>query len=552
LGAVRGQRVGPYELLEQIGSGGMGVVWRARDTVLLRDVAVKMLKRSSSPEDSERDARFFVEARAAASIRSRHVAQVLQLGMSEDGESFIAMELLEGKTLALVLARERRLQFRRAVRIARHVAMGMAAAHERGVIHRDLKPANIMLVTADGEAEVAKILDFGVAKRLSSDDAITGRGEVYGTLHFMAPEQLAGERTDHRCDIYTLGAVLYRMLVGEAPFEGDTAPALIRRVLDEAPRPLTDRLARVPPMLDAVVLRCLAKRPSDRFESMAELESALSVCIDAIPPQGNTGPFHHIREEDEQPASALAPTGAVQAGAMPAPGFAAETVPPTVATPPAGLPSVEPASARAMTDAHDTEVLALRKRQARARRTLLAAASLAIVGACTTAVFAMRDPSVVEPTEAARARETTTRATATDANTATTNANGANAPTTPREATMPASANTATTMTATDPNTTTTTPTTTANATTPPTAPRETTSRATATDANTATTNATTPADASGAAPSARTSKRGRARASEPVEPTTAVPTVAPPADASADAGVQTRDGFIRVRSGPP
>lgn len=253
----------------------MGVVWRARDELLERDVAIKMvLPCSDAARSKETAARFLIEAKAAAAIQSRHVAHVLQLGTTAAGEVYIVLELLTGKTLLEILERERTLPTTRAVRIARHVAKGMEAAHSLGIVHRDLKPANVMLVRADGEAEVAKILDFGVAKRTRSADlALTEAGAIFGTLQFMAPEQLNGLNVDPRSDVYALGVVLYRMLAGQTPFEAELIGDLAVQIVKDRPRPL--RFHGVPEAIDAIVLRCLEKKPADRFPTMSALDAAL-------------------------------------------------------------------------------------------------------------------------------------------------------------------------------------------------------------------------------------------------------------------------------------
>ncbi len=278
MGDLKGRVIGSYRVIERVGQGGMGTVWRARDEQLERDVAIKMLRPDAGPSP-ENTARLVVEARAAACIRSRHVAQVYELGTTGDGQDYVVMELLEGKTLLEVLGRERRLSAERAARVGRHVAKAMQAAHALGIVHRDLKPANVMLVRSDGEEEVAKVLDFGIAKRTRSGDAdLTPSGELLGTLHFMAPEQIEGRAVDARADVYALGALLYRMLSGDNVFESGSLRALSELVVNAPPRPLAERV-RVPPRLDAVVLRCLEKAPERRFQTMAEVDDALAASL---------------------------------------------------------------------------------------------------------------------------------------------------------------------------------------------------------------------------------------------------------------------------------
>jgi eukaryotic-like serine/threonine-protein kinase len=180
---VVNRTVGGYRLEKKLGQGGMGVVYRAVDTVLDRPVALKMIKASEDEAlRGDEEARFLREAKAAARIQSRHVAQVLYFGKTDEGELYIVMELLDGLPLSKVLGREKRLSPQRAVRIARQIARGMQAAHQIDVVHRDLKPANVMIVTSDGIDEVAKILDFGVAKITNkSEKDLTRAGSILGT-----------------------------------------------------------------------------------------------------------------------------------------------------------------------------------------------------------------------------------------------------------------------------------------------------------------------------------------------------------------------------------
>ena len=328
-----GRSVGTYVLKERLGQGGMGMVWRAHDAALERDVAIKMILPPGDPTHAREVAvRFLVEAKAAAAIKSRHVAQVLQLGTTDEGEVYIVMELLEGSTLLTLLLRERTLPAPRAVRIACQIARGLEAAHALGIVHRDLKPANVMLVRADGEDEVVKVLDFGVAKRTrSADEALTEKGGLYGTLHFMAPEQIAGLPVDARSDVYSLGVLLYRMLAGRVPNDSDNMAELARMIVDVPARSLGGGFS---PALDAVVLRALAKRPDDRFPTMAAFEAALAGldlaahttarwAVDPAPPRPVSGDFAKTGAlEGALPppgAGELAGTGAIDAAAMPSP-----------------------------------------------------------------------------------------------------------------------------------------------------------------------------------------------------------------------------------------
>jgi serine/threonine-protein kinase len=306
--------VGQYRLETQIGQGGMGVVYRATDTALDRAVAVKMISLTDdlSDEDKEQTVRRFQrEAKSAAKIHSRHVVQVLNFGKTPAGELYIVMELLDGISLSKLLAREKRLVPARAIRIARQICRGLQAAHELGIVHRDLKAANVMIVSADGITEFAKVLDFGVAKMAEGGrGGATQTGAVVGTLSTMAPEQLEGKSVDARADIYSMGVLLYRMLTGTTLFETSDVAELIHRQLHEMPVAPTKRApdANIPDELDAVVLRCLSKNPAERPSSMHEVENELASASGAEPTDPS-GEFVVLQRSAGDPATG--PTKAV-------------------------------------------------------------------------------------------------------------------------------------------------------------------------------------------------------------------------------------------------
>ncbi|MFH1176512.1 MAG: protein kinase [Acidobacteriota bacterium] len=274
---IAGTRLGPYETLAPLGAGGMGEVWRARDTRLDREVAIKVLP-SEFATDPDRLRRFEREARATAALNHPNILVVHDVGTFE-GAPYLVEELLAGESL-----RDRHLRgavaLADAVRIALEIARGLAAAHEKGIVHRDLKPANIFL-TKDG---VVKILDFGLVKLVASasvDEAETASqaptaatdvGHVLGTVAYMAPEQARGLPVDQRADVFAFGVVLYEMLGGERPFHGATSTDTIAAILRDEPPPLP---ARVPSSLAAVVRRCLNKEPGRRYQGGGELKAAL-------------------------------------------------------------------------------------------------------------------------------------------------------------------------------------------------------------------------------------------------------------------------------------
>jgi predicted Ser/Thr protein kinase len=275
-----GQTVGHFQVEDELGKGGMGVVYRARDTRLGRDVALKVLPPEFS-RDEERKNRFMQEARAAAGLAHPAIAQIYDVGEGEDG-LFIAMELVPGRTVKeLIQARE--LDALGAIEIAHQVAGGLQKAHEHGIVHRDIKPENV-IVTPDGHA---KILDFGLAKLVEpsaqAPDGIshmetlakTQAGFVIGTLRYMSPEQARGQAIDHRSDIFSLGIVLYEMVTGQLPFSGVTALDTLHAIAFEETRPLTALRPNLPPSLQRVVTRCLRKRAPDRYPDARELASDL-------------------------------------------------------------------------------------------------------------------------------------------------------------------------------------------------------------------------------------------------------------------------------------
>ena len=274
-------RRGPYEILAPIGSGGMGEVYRARDTRLGRDVAVKVLP-AAVAADPERLRRFEQEARAAGQLNHPNILVLLDVG-DHQGVHYVVSELLEGETLRERLGAEP-LPVRKALDYALQVARGLAAAHDRHIVHRDIKPENLF-VTRDG---LVKILDFGLAKRaMSAPPAtppsaaaattihVTEPGMVLGTVGYMSPEQVRGEAVDARSDIFSFGAVLYEMLTGRRAFQGASAVETMHAVLKDDPPDVSTGGRDIPPGLERVVRHCLEKRAEERFQSARDLAFAL-------------------------------------------------------------------------------------------------------------------------------------------------------------------------------------------------------------------------------------------------------------------------------------
>jgi serine/threonine protein kinase len=264
-----GSRLGPYEILSPLGAGGMGEVWRARDTRLSREVAIKVLPEALS-SDAERLRRFEKEARAASSLNHPAIVTIYEIGQA-DAVSYLAMELVDGMTLRDALA-PGPLPVRRLLSISAQVAEGLAKAHGAGIVHRDLKPENVM-VTKDG---FVKILDFGLAKvvapepvagqatRAATVSAGTEPGVVMGTVGYMSPEQARGDPLDFRSDQFALGSMLYEMAVGRQAFSGGTRPEVMAAIIREEPEPIAIANPKVPAPLRWVIERCLAKDRSER------------------------------------------------------------------------------------------------------------------------------------------------------------------------------------------------------------------------------------------------------------------------------------------------
>src|SRR5262245_4563438 len=281
-----GTRLGPYQILSAIGAGGMGEVYKARDTRLSRSVAIKVLPPELA-SDPDRRTRFEREARAIAALSHPHICTIHDIGR-ENGTDYLVMELLEGETLADRLSgrpQGRPLPMQEVLRYAIEIADALDKAHRAGIIHRDLKPANIML-TKSG----AKLLDFGLAKlrgpavpismtaieqATTTGGPKTASGTILGTVHYMSPEQVEGREADARSVLWALGVVIYEMATGTRPFEGDSAASVIGAILKDTPPAISARQPLAPSSLDRAVARCLARDPDDRWQSAADLRATL-------------------------------------------------------------------------------------------------------------------------------------------------------------------------------------------------------------------------------------------------------------------------------------
>ncbi len=277
-----GTTLGPYEILSPIGAGGMGEVYKARDTRLDRTVAIKVLPEHVA-SDPDLKQRFEREAKTISSLNHPHICTLHDIG-TQDGIDFLVMEYLEGDTLAQRLEKGA-LPLDQALTVAIEIADALDKAHRQGITHRDLKPGNIMLTKAG-----AKLLDFGLAKlrkpgtlgaegfstATTQSEPMTARGTLLGTLRYMAPEQLEGKEADARTDIFAFGATVYEMVTGQRAFAGESQASLIAAILERQPVPMSTLQPTTPPEIERLVKKCLVKDPDDRWHSSHDLAARVS------------------------------------------------------------------------------------------------------------------------------------------------------------------------------------------------------------------------------------------------------------------------------------
>jgi predicted Ser/Thr protein kinase len=273
-----GKRFGDFEIKEEIGKGGMGQVYKARQISLDRDVAIKILPSNLSEVEEFRE-RFDVEAKAVASLMHENILQMYSKGVTDDGIHYFAMELVDGEDLADKIKRGVTFSEAEAIEISIQVCRGLEAAWKKGIIHRDIKPSNIM-VAKNGNVKIA---DFGLAKSLDATKKLTQTNMYMGTVAYTSPEQGEGKPLDHRTDIYSLGIVLYQLLTGSVPFKAETPSSVIFKHVYEAPPSPRTIKPGVSPQAEAVVLKAIAKRPEDRFQNAVEFRDALEEVKKAQP-----------------------------------------------------------------------------------------------------------------------------------------------------------------------------------------------------------------------------------------------------------------------------
>jgi serine/threonine-protein kinase len=264
---------GRYELEELVGTGGMSSVYRAHDRLLERHVAIKVLHEQFTA-DGDYVERFRREARAVAQLSHPNIVTVIDRG-EHDGRQFIVFEYVDGENLKALVVREGPLPEREAIALALQIARALGFAHDQGLVHRDVKPQNVLL----NDGGQAKVTDFGIARSLDVQGGLTQTGTVMGTSDYIAPEQARGARVDAQSDIYSLGTVLYELLTGEVPFAGDNFVAVAMQHINQPPPSVRERRPELSLCVDAAVRRAMAKEPRDRFRSMDELCSELSVCL---------------------------------------------------------------------------------------------------------------------------------------------------------------------------------------------------------------------------------------------------------------------------------
>ena len=263
-----------YRVEALLGEGGMGLVYRVTHTSLNKSLAIKVLRRENT-RDPEVLARFRREAESASGIGNQHIVDISDFGELKDGSTYFVMECLEGLDLIDAIDVARRMPEERAVHIAIQICRALGAAHDAGIVHRDLKPENVFLIQRNETEDFVKVLDFGIAKVANGPKRLTRDGEVLGTPHYMSPEQCEGDGVDHRTDIYALGVLLYEMVTGHVPHDADTMMGILTKQMYEDPIPPKVRAPQVSEELEQLIMRCLEKKPEQRYQTMHAIEADL-------------------------------------------------------------------------------------------------------------------------------------------------------------------------------------------------------------------------------------------------------------------------------------
>jgi serine/threonine protein kinase len=299
---------GRYEIKNVLGEGGMGIVYKARHVTLGKNLAIKVLKADVS-KDQEIVQRFRQEAQSATAIGNHHIIDISDFGVLPDGSTYFVMEFLDGISLTRAIEPGQPLKASRTIHIAKQLCRALGAAHDVGIVHRDLKPDNIYLISRGGDRDFVKVLDFGIAKVGGAKSKLTQVGQVFGTPHYMSPEQCAGTAVDKRTDVYALGVIMYEMASSRVPFDADNLMGILTKHLYEEPvkphelPPPVD----VPPALESVIMKCLAKKTDVRFQSMQEVLSDLEAVEQGLTP---TAVADEVRRNTAKNAVSAAGTGA--------------------------------------------------------------------------------------------------------------------------------------------------------------------------------------------------------------------------------------------------
>ena len=260
---------GRYLVERVLGEGGMGLVYQAKHIVLNKPLAVKVLRPDVS-KDQEIITRFRQEAQSASSIGNQHIIDISDFGTLPDGSTYFIMEFLDGTDLTGAIEDAVRMAPNRVVHVVKQLTQALGAAHENGIVHRDLKPDNVYLIKRGGDTDFVKVLDFGIAKVGGSNSKLTRAGQVFGTPHYMSPEQCSGSGVDHRTDIYAIGVMMYEMVTGEVPFDADNLMGILTKHLYEDPVPPRNLNPECPEDLEAVILKAMSKQVETRYQTMAE------------------------------------------------------------------------------------------------------------------------------------------------------------------------------------------------------------------------------------------------------------------------------------------
>ena len=293
------ERIGRYQVLERVGKGGMGVLYRGFDPVLDREVAIKLMLTDFSEDTEQMRPRFYREARAAAKLNHRNIVTIFEFA-EESNVPYIVMEFLRGTPLGARLAAQPPLSLDDKLNVVAQLCDGLSYAHDQGVVHRDVKPDNIFILE-DGSV---KLLDFGIAKLTTSN--LTRQGDVLGSASYMSPEQVGGsDSVDGRADIFSTGVVLYELLTGRKPFQADVPTAVILKILKDDPPAIDSLVTGVPPQLSAIVMRALAKNPDDRFPTADALGRELQMLRKGLPASVSTAALDETRFASTQMMKAL-------------------------------------------------------------------------------------------------------------------------------------------------------------------------------------------------------------------------------------------------------